>query len=131
MILKTGQQSQETAWFLSNAPMEQGRQLFQAVRQHWTPETSNHIRDVTLKEDKLRTTKNPLSRVLAGFRTLVIKLLQQCKPKNMTAQINTFRTILAIYWHRSDKLTFYKKTLYANRYLGSIEKKQRASIFNI
>lgn len=91
LILKTGQQSQETAWFLSNAPIEQGKQLFVAVRQHWSVETNNHIRDVTLREDNLRTTKNPLSRVLAGFRTLVIKLLQKCKPKNMTAQIERFQ----------------------------------------
>jgi hypothetical protein len=91
LILKTGQRSQETAWFLSNAPFEHGEQLFVAVRQHWTVETSNHIRDVTLKEDQLRTAKNPLSRVLAGFRTLAIKLLHQCKPKNMVAQIEHFQ----------------------------------------
>ena len=91
LILKTGQRSQETAWFLSNAPFEHGEQLFVAVRQHWTVETSNHIRDVTLKEDQLRTAKNFLSRVLAGFRTLAIKLLHQCKPKNMVAQIEHFQ----------------------------------------
>lgn len=91
LTLKTGQRSQETAWFLSNAPVEQAGQLFVAVRQHWKVETNNHIRDVTLKEDNLRTTKNPLSRVLAGFRTLAIKLLQQCRPKNMIAQIEHFQ----------------------------------------
>ncbi len=91
LMLKTGQRSQEVAWFLSNAPLKQSEKLFQAVRQHWTVETSNHIRDVTLKEDQLRTTKNPLSRVLAGFRTLVVKLLQQCKPKNMITQIERFQ----------------------------------------
>ncbi len=91
LILKTGEQSQEIAWFLSNAPVEQSEQLFEAVRQHWAVETSNHTRDVTLKKDKLITTKNVLSRLLASFRTLAIKLLQQVKPKNMTAQIDRFQ----------------------------------------
>ena len=72
-------------------PLKSSGQLFKAVHQHWRVETNNHVRDVTLREDQLKTIKNPLSRVLAGFRTLTIKLLQQCKPKNMIAQIEHFQ----------------------------------------
>ena len=90
-VLKTGKQTQETAWYLSNAPEEQAQQLFGAVRQHWGVEVNNHLRDVTLQEDRLRTKLNPLSRLLAGFRTLTIKLLKQFKPSNMIAQIELFQ----------------------------------------
>ena len=31
---------------------------FKAIRNHWSVETTNHIRDVTLQEDQLRTKKN-------------------------------------------------------------------------
>lgn len=90
-VLKTGKQSLETAWFLSNAPVGQAQQLFRAVRQHWGVEVNNHLRDVTLQEDCLRTKQTPLSRMLAGFRTLTIKLLKQFQPSNMTAQIEHFQ----------------------------------------
>ena len=90
-MLKTGRQTQETAWYLSNAPVEQARQLFGAVRQHWGVEVNNHLRDVTLGEDRLKTKQNPLSRLLAGCRTLTIKLLKQFKPSNMMAQIEHFQ----------------------------------------
>lgn len=90
-LLKTGKQTRETAWYLSNAPIEQAKQLFNAVRQHWGVEVNNHLRDVTLQEDRLRTKQNPLSRLLAGCRTLTIKLLKQFEPSNMTAQIERFQ----------------------------------------
>jgi predicted transposase YbfD/YdcC len=90
-MTKTGEQSIETAWFLSNAPIKQAEQLFTAVRRHWSVEVSNHLRDVTLKEDQLKTKQNPLSRLLASFRTLTIKLLKQFKPSNMIAQIEHFQ----------------------------------------
>lgn len=54
--LKTGKTSVEESYYLSN---EIGRyeELAQAVRQHWQVETNNHIRDVSLKEDKMRSKK--------------------------------------------------------------------------
>ena len=57
--LKTGKQSDETAYFLSNAAPHQAAELFEAVRKHWSVEVNNHYRDVTLKEDQLRTKKTP------------------------------------------------------------------------
>ncbi len=32
-------------------------EIAQAIRRHWQVETNNHIRDVTLKEDEMRTKK--------------------------------------------------------------------------
>lgn len=54
--IRSGKTSRETSYYVSN---QSGgfKQLCQAVRNHWGVETNNHIRDVTLKEDKLRTKK--------------------------------------------------------------------------
>ena len=57
---KTLQVSEETAWYMSNQIPEnqkQAEELFTAVRKHWSVETTNHVRDVSLKEDRLRTKK--------------------------------------------------------------------------
>jgi protoporphyrinogen oxidase len=54
--IRSGKTSRETSYYLSNQS-DGFEQLCQAVRNHWAVETNNHIRDVTLKEDKLRTKK--------------------------------------------------------------------------
>ncbi len=57
--VKTGKKSQEQSYYVSN---EVGRyeQLSKAIRDHWQVETANHIRDCTLKEDKMRSKKRLL-----------------------------------------------------------------------
>jgi predicted transposase YbfD/YdcC len=54
--LKSGKKSLETSYYVTN---ETGNyeELTQAIRGHWQVETSNHLRDVTLKEDALRSKK--------------------------------------------------------------------------
>ncbi len=57
---KTGQLTRETAFYMSNQPVanqKQAEALFAAVRNHWSVETTNHLRDVSLKEDRFRTKK--------------------------------------------------------------------------
>lgn len=59
-ICRSGEQQEETALFLSNARLEnlcQAKELFEAIRGHWSVETTNHIRDVSFREDALRTKK--------------------------------------------------------------------------
>ena len=41
---------------LPNSPVL-AQPYYEAIRNHWSVEVTNHIRDVTLKEDKLRTKK--------------------------------------------------------------------------
>ena len=54
--IKTGKQSVETSWYISN---EVGKyeEIMEAIRRHWQIETNNHRRDVTFKEDKMRSKK--------------------------------------------------------------------------
>ena len=35
-------------------------EIAEAIRKHWQVETANHIRDVTLKEDQMRSKKRIL-----------------------------------------------------------------------
>lgn len=54
--LKTGKKSLETSYYVTN---ETGNyeELAEAIQRHWQVETNNHIRDVTLKEDRMRSKK--------------------------------------------------------------------------
>jgi len=54
--MKSGKKSVETSYYLSNQTKD-WEQLCRAVRNHWSVETNNHIRDVTLREDHLRSKK--------------------------------------------------------------------------
>lgn len=54
--LKAGKKSMETSYYVSNQ-VGTYEELREAIRRHWQVETNNHIRDVTLKEDYLRSKK--------------------------------------------------------------------------
>lgn len=59
-VLKTNESSEETTYYISNGKSENALEYFQAIRNHWTIEVNNHYRDVSLKEDHLRTKKSLL-----------------------------------------------------------------------
>lgn len=54
--LKSGKETTETSYYLSNQKGKE-KQLCEAIRGHWQVEVNNHLRDVTLAEDDLRTKK--------------------------------------------------------------------------
>ncbi len=58
---KSGKMSVEESYYLSNE-VGNYEELAQAVRQHWQVETNNHIRDVSLQEDKMRSKKRGYSK---------------------------------------------------------------------
>jgi predicted transposase YbfD/YdcC len=55
--LKSGRITNEKSYYISNAEPVADKQYFKAIRGHWSVETNNHIRDVTLNEDQMRTKK--------------------------------------------------------------------------
>lgn len=82
-----------TDYFLSNkkATIEaDAKELFEAVRGHWNVEVNNHIRDVTLKEDKLKSKLDNFHENISLVRTLVIKLLSRSLVSNFAALLDTF-----------------------------------------
>jgi len=88
----TGMESKEVSYYISNAIVKDkdDQQLFKAVRKHWSIEVSNHIRDVTFKEDKLKTKEPLLSQVRACCRTILINLLTKLHLDNIKAKLDAF-----------------------------------------
>jgi predicted transposase YbfD/YdcC len=58
--LKNDKHSIETAFYLSNGEIQKSDEYFEAIRNHWSVEVNNHVRDVSLQEDQLRTKKSQL-----------------------------------------------------------------------
>ncbi len=58
--IKTGVESTTTDLYISNGKYNSNEDYFSAIRNHWSVEVNNHIRDVTLQEDKFKTKKNGL-----------------------------------------------------------------------
>lgn len=93
---KTGKVSDDTSFYISNAVIEpsnittNARTYFKAIRNHWTCEVVNHYRDVTLKEDNLKTKFSAVSKITSAIRTLIINALMMNKPKNMVALLDHF-----------------------------------------
>lgn len=85
--------TEEVSYFLSNAQpanQSEANELFDAIRQHWRIEVMHYRRDVTLREDALRTGSQAISRLMSSLRTLTLNLLRRIKPKNMAAQLDEF-----------------------------------------
>ena len=59
--LKSGKQSAEESYYLSNQ-VGSYEELAAAIRKHWSVETNNHIRDVSLREDEMRSKKRSYSK---------------------------------------------------------------------
>ncbi len=89
---KTKAESKEVSYYVSNEVVRQGnsKELFGAVRGHWSVETNNHIRDVTFREDDLQTKEPVISKVMACCRTLALTFLNKLKLKNIKAKLEDF-----------------------------------------
>lgn len=89
--IQTEKLSQEIAYYISNAPIEMAEELCQANRKHWTVEANNSVRDVSFKEDQLKTKIDPVSKVFASLRTLALNLIRTKKTKNIKATMELFQ----------------------------------------
>ncbi len=54
--LRSGKSRSEESYYLSNK-VGNYEEIAAAIRQHWSVETNNHLRDVSLREDQLRSKK--------------------------------------------------------------------------
>lgn len=89
--LQSGKETNETSFYMSNGEYRKEEDYFTAIRKHWSVEANNHVRDVTLKEDALKTKKTEVSKLMSGLRTLVVSFLRRTKAKNLTAQLELFQ----------------------------------------
>ena len=90
--LNTGIESKEVSYYISNAIVKDkdDQELFKAVRGHWSIEVYNHIRDVTFKEDHLKTKEPFISQIMACCRTILINLLSKLQLDNIKAKLDAF-----------------------------------------
>lgn len=82
---------EEISYYMTNQKVktqDAANDIFTHIRGHWSVETNNHIRDVTLKEDALQTKFATIARPIALIRTLIINLLNQQKINNRAAFID-------------------------------------------
>lgn len=97
--IKTGEVSSERSYYVSNVELE-GHQsktltdveeeLFTAIREHWHVESNNYIRDMTFKEDYVKTKNKNQGQILSLLRTVVIKIIRKTNPKNFKEVIDSF-----------------------------------------
>ena len=87
--LKSQKSSQEESYYVTNE-VGNYEELSAAIRNHWQVETDNHVRDVSLQEDNLRSQSKGVQQVLAGARTLVLEILKKIGSPNKKAQVEHF-----------------------------------------
>jgi len=97
--IKTGEVSRERSYYVSNVELD-GHQLetstdveeelFTAIREHWHVESNNHIRDVTFKEDYVKTNNKNQGQILSLLRTVAIKIIRKTNPKNFKEVVDSF-----------------------------------------
>ena len=81
----------EISFYVSNDSIDNSKEYFKAIRNHWSCEVNHHIRDVTLQEDKLRIKFSAISKNIATIRRLIVNVLLDLKPKNMMALLERFQ----------------------------------------
>lgn len=89
--LKTGKESRETAFFVSNKTLGQNCkeiELAMAVRNHWSIEADHWVRDVGFGEDKIKCSCPDRSKALAASINYAINLIRR---NNTMNSIQKFR----------------------------------------
>ena len=83
---KTQKKSKEKSYWISNLPINTTNflELVIAIREHWTVEVHNNIRDKQIGEDNLITRNENQSRFISTCITLAINLLENQKVENLT-----------------------------------------------
>lgn len=105
--INTQKETNELCLLISNKPIlstTDAQILFNAVRNHWSIEVNNWIRDVNMKEDDAHSRKKGLQRTMAAIRTIALNAIRATKPpcikvlmedcnRNFNLAIRTLRDI--------------------------------------
>jgi predicted transposase YbfD/YdcC len=97
--IKKEEITRERSYYISNVELE-GHQsktltdveeeLFTAIREHWHVESNNYIRDMTFKEDYVKTKNKNQGQILSLLRTVAIKIIRKTNSKNFKEVIDSF-----------------------------------------
>ena len=89
LLVKNDKKSTETAYYISNmAASSEEKGLIDSVRNHWTIESQNYVRDVNFGEDNIVCLHQNISRAIASVLTIAINLLQK---QNKIANLRILR----------------------------------------
>ena len=97
--IKKEEITRERSYYVSNVELEGhqsktltdvGEELFTAIREHWHVESNNYIRDMTFKEDYVKTKNKNQGQILSLLRTVAIKIIRKTNPKNFKEVIDSF-----------------------------------------
>ncbi|HKZ57376.1 MAG TPA: hypothetical protein VJ024_06715, partial [Thermodesulfovibrionales bacterium] len=85
--MNTEKTSCETSYYITNQAVEKNSQdsskeLAMAIRKHWSVESDNWIRDVTLNEDKIKTKSGNQAQIMSILRSLAMRLLRKTGGNN-------------------------------------------------
>ncbi len=82
--LKKGKRSQETAFYMTNRPLNQksAPEVFHATREHWGIESNNGVRDNNFGEDHILSFHANMARTMAVFITWALNLLRRNNKEN-------------------------------------------------
>lgn len=93
--MKTEKTSHETSYYVTNQGVEKNSQdgskeLALAIRKHWSVESDNWIRDVTLNEDKIKTKFGNQAQIMSILRSLAMRLLRKIGGNNFQEAVENF-----------------------------------------
>ena len=89
--VKNGKFSQEVACLVSNKIASDepiGLELFGGVRNHWSVESDNYVKDVTMGEDYIRCKYSHRIRAIASVFSVALNLMRK---KNITNNVRVVR----------------------------------------
>ncbi len=91
--VKKQKTSQETSYYITNKATEGAdstEELSHAIRKHWSVESDNWIRDVTLKEDDIRIKSGNQAQMMGTLRSLAMRMLRKSGIKNFQEAIESW-----------------------------------------
>ncbi len=66
------------------------RELFNAIRKHWTIESENWVRDVIFNEDNVKTKSKKLGAIMSSLRTAAIQIVRKHSKNKLRETIEKF-----------------------------------------
>lgn len=85
-VNKSQKESQEISYWVSNIVLDtkSSRELFEAIRGHWTIESCHYQRDMQIGEDKIKTKHEVETRSIASCSTFVLNLWKTGDEDNLS-----------------------------------------------
>lgn len=123
---KTGKVEQQTSLYISNDTYRElvqaevvligsstlrgqyvkSRELANAIRQHWEIESDHQVRDVTFKEDALKSKVKNMQKTMAVCLSAVVMLFREISVTNCKAATEKFSDLPYLFFDRLKKINF-------------------------